>query len=61
MGNFINEADLKNPVFYCNLYMCSKKKIQNNNIFRPTYPNFFDLRYLNTTIFFFWPDITITY
>ena len=37
-----------------------KKKIQNKNIFRPTYPNFFDLRYLNTTIFFFWPKYNIS-
>ena len=34
------------------LYVCNKKKIQNKNIFRPTYPIFFNLRYLNTTTFF---------
>ena len=45
-----------NAMFRETVPFVMKKKIQNKNIFRPTYPNFFDLRYLNTTIFFFWPN-----
>ena len=60
MGTLIKEADLQgrppeHVLLLQPLYICNKKKIQNKNIFRPTYPSFFYLRYLNTTIFFFWP------
>ena len=54
MGTLIKEADLHNPVFYynhCTFVIKKNSKIKKK--IRPTYPNFFDLRYLNTTIFFF--------
>ena len=43
MGTLIKEADSQNPFFYSNLCISVKKKIQNKNIFQPTYPNFFNL------------------